>query len=152
MTLSYCLFYIFIHQIYPHPMNIWSWTLFRIFFLFHSDLNIVNGNDSDVLPYLVSIQLGLSICTDVAENGIVSSKAPNHTHQCGGAIVSKNYILSAAHCYEHRRKLHDNTTMPHFSVVAGQNILSQTNENQRYCVDIIVYHPNYRNYEVNNSK
>jgi hypothetical protein len=77
---------------------------------------VFNGTDSYV-PYLVSIQT-----------------FPSNTHHCGGTIISKFHILTAAHCLTKLKVVTENgvvrtATVPRepreFRIVAGEYSLHQ---------------------------
>lgn len=64
----------------------------------------------------------------------------NGNHFCGGTLVDKRTVISAAHCF------FGNTGTVGLAVVAGINDLTQTsNPNRRsYAVSRVIVHPDYR--------
>ncbi|XP_046819420.1 chymotrypsin-2-like [Vespa crabro] len=81
---------------------------------------IVNGEDAKLgeIPYQVSLQIKLSAF-----------------HFCGGSILDKNYVITAAHCVSSKSK--DN-----IQIVAGTNYLNDENSSFHNVKRIIV-HENY---------
>ncbi|KAJ8918129.1 hypothetical protein NQ315_011586 [Exocentrus adspersus] len=82
------------------------------------DGRIVGGNNATIqeYPYMVSIQ-------------------SNGTHNCGGAIVTSTWILSAAHCLQGNRSL--------YSIRAGST--APNSGGQVIAVNRTVIHENYKN-------
>ncbi|XP_071120557.1 trypsin-like [Mytilus edulis] len=75
-----------------------------------ASVKIVNGDDADIEdhPWMVSFQIGTG--------GV------NYTHECGGAIIDKSWVLTAAHCnlFEYEAK--------DMRIAAGSSFLSQITE------------------------
>ncbi|VDI52857.1 Hypothetical predicted protein [Mytilus galloprovincialis] len=73
-------------------------------------VKIVNGDDGDIEdhPWMVSFQ--------IRKGGV------NYTHECGGAIIDKTWVLTAAHCnlFEYEAK--------DMRIAAGSSFLSQMTE------------------------
>ncbi|XP_071120556.1 trypsin-like [Mytilus edulis] len=73
-------------------------------------VKIVNGDDGDIEdhPWMVSFQ--------IRKGGV------NYTHECGGAIIDKSWVLTAAHCnlFEYEAK--------DMRIAAGSSFLSQMTE------------------------
>ncbi|XP_071178268.1 venom peptide isomerase heavy chain-like [Mytilus edulis] len=92
-------------------------------------VKIVNGNDADIeeFPWQVSVQ--------VNDNGYWES-------HCGGVIIDKNWVLTAAHCTFSSVT----RTRERFRVLAGSSLYSQLNVT-RYVKDIYV-HKNFQKPEV----
>ncbi|CAG2246309.1 CTRB [Mytilus edulis] len=76
-----------------------------------ASVKIVNGDDADIEdhPWMVSFQIRKS--------------GGNYAHECGGAIIDKSWVLTAAHCnlFRHEAK--------NMRIAAGSSFLSQMTEN-----------------------
>lgn len=68
--------------------------------------------------------------------GFVPTGKYQYRHNCGASIVSKNCILTAAHCVAHYKA-------ERLSILAGTNKL-KGGEGKRFYVRDIKVHPNYR--------
>lgn len=81
--------------------------------------NIVNGTKApDVYPYMVSFQWMLD----------------KWEHICGGSIISKRHVITAAHCTVERRHKQ--------SIWAGTTKLNGAN-GQRFAIESIRAHPDF---------
>lgn len=109
------------------------------FALTDPNFRIRGGEDSETIPYQVSLQKG-SHCEDKS-SWIPWSKsystAENHTHTCSGAIIGNSFILTAAHC------VYDKSDT--YSVVVGISNLNSATDEHRYCVMSKAVHENYDN-------
>ncbi|XP_065371904.1 chymotrypsin-2-like [Calliphora vicina] len=89
---------------------------------------IVGGRDipkGQFVPYQVSLQY--------------YTQSNNYKHYCGGSIISKNLVLTAAHCCK-GLKVH------RMFVKAGVRDLSES-QGKRYAVQHYQIHPNYKEFE-----
>jgi len=81
---------------------------------------IVGGEDAKIgeIPYQISLRYAGS------------------SHRCGGSIIDKKWVLTAAHCVDSGGSL---------EILAGQTILSDSNSGtpQTVKVDTVFIHPNY---------
>lgn len=83
---------------------------------------IIGGNNAPdgLYPYQVSLR-----------------NSKNNLHFCGGAIISKNYIITAAHCFSHLNNPSD------LLAAFGSNYLDAPRV--VYSVAAFIQHPGYRN-------
>ncbi|XP_029663392.1 chymotrypsin-1-like [Formica exsecta] len=83
--------------------------------------HIVNGTDALLggHPYMVSLRL-------------------NNNHFCGGSIIAKRHILTAAHCLT---TFSDPKVLKNVTVHAGTNFLTKTGD--VYNVKKVIIHPDY---------
>ncbi|KAI8118236.1 hypothetical protein FF38_08512 [Lucilia cuprina] len=89
---------------------------------------VVGGRDvpkGEFVPYQVSLQYFM--------------QSKNYKHYCGGSIISKNLVLTAAHCC-------DGLQVQRMFVRAGVRDLSE-NQGKRYAVAYYLIHPNYKEFE-----
>jgi len=81
---------------------------------------IVGGEDTAVgeIPYQISLRYAGS------------------SHRCGGSIIGKKWVLTAAHCVD---------SGSGFEILAGQTKLSDSNSGspQTHSVEVVFIHPNY---------
>ncbi|XP_071149022.1 chymotrypsinogen A-like [Mytilus edulis] len=74
-----------------------------------TSVKIVNGDNANIEdhPWQVSVQINRT------ENG-------NFTHECGGSIIDKSWVLTAAHC-----NIYPEYPVKSIRVAAGSSLLSQ---------------------------
>ena len=78
---------------------------------------IIGGfNSSEYYPWMVSIQIG--------------------GHFCGGALIGKDWVLTAAHCME-------NVKAQQLNLYVGATDLTNLNNSEHHSVDWIAVHPDY---------
>ncbi|XP_018563286.1 chymotrypsin-1-like [Anoplophora glabripennis] len=79
------------------------------------DSRIVNGTDTDIKdhPYMISLQL-------------------DGSHWCGGSIIDKYNILTAAHCFEDM-DIHTKLNISRFTVLAGTTSITK---NDRWLMSV----------------
>ncbi len=78
---------------------------------------IIGGSDaSETYPWMVSIQIG--------------------GHFCGGALIGKDWVLTAAHCME-------DVSAPDLTLWIGGGALTQPAHAEQHAVDWLVVHPDY---------
>ena len=101
------------------------------------DLKIIRGTEAlpNSFPWIVSIRL-----RHVFSNG--NSYIGNHF--CGGTLISKSYVLTAAHCvYEFNNKS--------LIVIIGSNSINESlNSTNIYKIAKIVVHESYSNHNKKN--
>lgn len=89
---------------------------------------VVGGRDipkGQFVPYQVSLQYNI--------------QAKSYKHFCGGSIISKNLVLTAAHCC-------NGLKIERISVLAGVRDLNDV-QGHRYGVQYCEIHPNYKEFE-----
>ncbi|XP_058453173.1 chymotrypsin-1-like [Malaya genurostris] len=91
---------------------------------------IVGGEkENDAVPYQISLQ--------VLINSFYGLGPKTWAHNCGGSIVSPNYVVSAAHCL-------DGIDAPRMSIVYGTNDLrNDGNKGTRTMIQSFKIHPDY---------
>ena len=78
---------------------------------------IIGGSDaSEAYPWMVSIQIG--------------------GHFCGGALIGKDWVLTAAHCME-------DVSAQDLTLWIGGSVLTQPGSAEQHAVDWFVVHPDY---------
>ena len=98
----------------------------KIFFTDNS--RIVGGNKAKVpVPYQVSFQL--------KTQDFVVSLFNEYSHFCGGAIISENYVLTAAHCI-------DSFKPGDFTILSGTSNWKKGGD--RHNVTSLIKHPDYK--------
>lgn len=128
----------FIHFVYSGKCVVWSigivWIIINSIVITVKNPKIVGGEDGPKsYPYQVSLQL-----EDQVYFGPFAIGGKKYVHNCGGAIVSENCVLTAAHCvkaYQPRE----------LSVLAGTNKL-HNGSGQRYSVQDSKAHPNFKEF------
>ena len=94
-------------------------------------MRILGGgtDDNNDFKYQVSIQ--------------VKQKATGkYRHGCGGAIISKQHVLTAAHCFKSKNGTLMNPYGGHVRIVAGTNRLDSDDGIYRF-VENVYLHKNY---------
>ncbi|RNA03684.1 serine protease 27-like [Brachionus plicatilis] len=86
-------------------------------------LRIINGEVAAVWPWMVSFQ-------SVSQN----------RHFCGGSLITPQFVLSAAHCFEHNKT---------FFMIAGANNLNDPNL-IIHEVSSVTLHENYNSTSLEN--
>lgn len=122
-------------------------SLFLVFFAIEiaktSQPRILNGEESEWLPFMVSVQHGKENCEENEEGGAIfgifgegytAAAEKDHTHWCGGTIIGQDMILTAYHCVNHFNQ-------GQYSVVIGTRTLSGAVNRFRYCVKKIIRFP-----------
>ncbi|CAF0862194.1 unnamed protein product, partial [Brachionus calyciflorus] len=92
----------------------------------NSNGRIMNGENAipNSWPWMASIR-----------HIIISSGKKNHYHICGGSLISRNFVLTAAHCV-------DGYSIEVLSVSIGSNYLDEINQTY-YSISEIFVHPEY---------
>lgn len=100
---------------------------------FYIESRIVGGEESPrSYPYQISLQVRLPIYVAM----IFPTGRFEYMHNCGGAIVTQNCVLTAAHCV-------DGYNARDLSILAGTNELNG-NDGKRYFIETIRIHPGYQ--------
>ncbi|KAM4677967.1 ovochymase-1 [Discoglossus pictus] len=93
-----------------------------------------------MLSFLIPAMFYNLLLCGMDEEQVVSLLLHNK-HICGGSLVQRSVVVTAAHCVYPA----DDNTVSHMTVIAGeydQNMLDP--EEQRFTVSNIVIHPNYK--------
>lgn len=100
--------------------------------MFAEETRIVGGETAPrSYPYQISLQVKIPIYIAFFPTG-----RKEYTHNCGGAIVTENCVLTAAHCVvDYKPK--------DLSILAGTNKL-RGGGGERYYIQSIKVHPNYK--------
>ncbi|XP_055607053.1 trypsin-1-like [Uranotaenia lowii] len=82
---------------------------------------IINGTDASIedFPFMISL------------------RSYGGSHSCGGSILSKKWILTAAHC------VNAGTTPLTQTIQIGRTNISQTEDYSVYTIEQVIRHPNY---------
>ncbi|KAJ8665343.1 hypothetical protein QAD02_007005 [Eretmocerus hayati] len=93
------------------------------------DERIIGGESANIqdYPYQVSMRWTYGV--------------PKPTHFCGGAIVSKNHIVTAAHCVEDKMSP---SSLKYMKIYAGTSRSDTVGQGNVYNVKKITIHPSYR--------
>lgn len=95
--------------------------------LFH-DTKVIGGEKApDAYPYQLSLQIPSTKFNIIPRN---------FSHFCGACILSENYFLTAAHCFENRN-------LSLVSVLAGTSNLRDDTKGYRHPIDSCLIHPDF---------
>ncbi|XP_019886768.2 serine protease 53 [Ooceraea biroi] len=104
-----------------HTVDVVYYMFLFLFEIGRPSTHIVGGNDAFVggYPYMVSLR-------------------QKNNHFCGGSIIAKRYILTAAHCLA---SLTDPNVLKDVTVNAGTNFLNKTG--YAYAVEKVIIHTDF---------